>query len=217
MAIQGDLDPAIREYLAKRVENIKSQLKVSDVLVHYGVDIRTVDREFQYPCPLHGDGQDNSYSARLYPDNDNGSGGTYCFACHKSRDAIQWVMDKEGLPSFGKTLSFIESAFHIDNVPKSVYSGEQSGPRLAQPLDKPKPKNTDRQQLEAAVTAVERSLTRLLKERREVVGMDKAARLYFMLDAVQFSLKEEGSDVAKLKEVTGKVWEVVRELSGAGS
>lgn len=197
------------DYYAARVENIKSQVTVADVLQHYGIDVRTVEREFQYPCPLHGDGQDNSYSARLYPDNFNGSGGTFCFACQKSRDVVGWVKDKEGLP-FSKALKHIERTFHVQNVPKAYIDPEdveaRSIPRksIARDVD-PKP------ELLKALEAVEAQLRRQVKTNREHFGMDKILRMFFVLDTVRFQLEEDTVDLEASKAAVGKIYQALQK------
>jgi len=220
VSINREVDPAIKEYMRLRVDNIKRQLTVASVLAHYGIDVRAVDREFQFPCPLHGDGQDNSYSARMYPDNDNGSGGTYCFACHKSRDCVRWVQDKEGL-SFGKGLSHIERSFHIKNIPRADFSfdpskGEKAptlgGSQAAGGAQGLQGGSNLKASVETAVETVESVLTRIVKVRPEAVGMERANRLYYALDTARFALEHDTLPPDKAKMLVGRVWEVVRNL-----
>jgi len=218
MAIErrGEMDPAMKDYLRRRVDNIKAQVTVADVLAHYGIDVRTTDREFQFPCPLHGDGQDNSYSARMYPDNNDGSGGTYCFACHKSRDCVRWVQDREGIESFGKALSFVERAFHVRDVPRPYYKPGEGAPETpafgrTAPSEAGGGEDPTKATL-AALGNVERVLSRAVADRPEEIGLERATKLFFALDTARYELEEGGVEPDKAKQMAGRIWEVVRKL-----
>jgi len=76
-----------------RVERIKAEISLDRVLSDYGYDVRAGGGEQQFRCDLHGDGNDNAPSARVYPT----TGTWYCFACGRARDAVATVMEKEGL------------------------------------------------------------------------------------------------------------------------
>jgi DNA primase len=75
-----------------RANRIRTKIPIADVLYDLGYQIRTDagDREQQFSCDLHGDGQDAKPSARAYPD----SSSWYCFACGKARDAISTYQEK---------------------------------------------------------------------------------------------------------------------------
>ena len=76
-------------------DRIREEVRILDVLVAYGYAVHPSggDREQQFSCDLHGDGNDTKPSARVYPD----SASFYCFACGRTRDAITLVREKEGL------------------------------------------------------------------------------------------------------------------------
>jgi|TARA_R110000824_G_scaffold54351_33_gene150011 DNA primase len=76
-------------------ERIREEVPILDVLVAYGYAVHPSggDREQQFSCDLHGDGNDTKPSARVYPE----SSSFYCFACGRTRDAITLVREKEGL------------------------------------------------------------------------------------------------------------------------
>lgn len=105
------------EYLKLRVANIRRQLPMARVLLHYGVELRYPDphQETSYSCPLHGDGNDSRPSARLYPE----SQSTYCFACQRARDAVGWVREKEGLP-FWAAVRRLEEIFDLEPLPSHI-------------------------------------------------------------------------------------------------
>ena len=95
----------------KRVDQIKNNIGIEQGLNDLGYNVHPVDREQQFPCDLHGDGQDGKFSARVYPD----SNSWYCFACGKSRDLIETYRDKFGL-SFGKACFTIEKKYGLQHI-----------------------------------------------------------------------------------------------------
>lgn len=100
----------------QRADRIRSEINIVRVLADYGynVHIDGGDREQQFPCDLHGDGLDNKPSARVYPESDS----WYCWACGRSRDAIQTVREKEGL-SFWEAIKLLETRYGLPALPWS--------------------------------------------------------------------------------------------------
>lgn len=97
----------------RRAARIRSDVPIDKVLALYGYDIRTDgSREQQFRCDLHGDGNDGKPSARCYPE----SASWYCWACNRSRDAIQTVREKEGL-GFLQAVERLEQHFHLPSLP----------------------------------------------------------------------------------------------------
>jgi len=98
----------------RAAENIREHVPISRLLADYGymVDPRGDDREQQFSCDLHGDGQDSKPSARLYP----GSGQFYCFACGISRDHVALVREKEGV-SFWEAVKILERRYDVPALP----------------------------------------------------------------------------------------------------
>lgn len=97
----------------RRAARIRSDVPIDKVLALYGYDIRTDgSREQQFRCDLHGDGNDGKPSARCYPE----SASWYCWACNRSRDAIQTVREKEGL-GFAQAIERLEQHFHLPSLP----------------------------------------------------------------------------------------------------
>ena len=88
-----------------RANRIRNEIHIADVLYDLGYRVRTDagDREQQFSCDLHGDGQDTKPSARAYPD----SSSWYCFACGKVRDAISTYQEKFDL-SFHEACARLE-------------------------------------------------------------------------------------------------------------
>lgn len=98
----------------RRVKRIKEEISIVQILFDYGYHVRPEggDREQQFPCDLHGDGLDDTPSARVYPE----SSSWYCFGCQVTRDAIQTIREKEGI-GFGEALSFLESRYNLSPMP----------------------------------------------------------------------------------------------------
>ena len=98
----------------KSAERIREEVPIIEVLADYGydVDTRGGDREQQFSCDLHGDGQDSKPSARVYPDNNQ----FFCFACGRSRDVLALVMEKEAL-SFWDAIRKIEKRHGLSPLP----------------------------------------------------------------------------------------------------
>ena len=97
-----------------RADRINEEVRIIDMLVHYGYRIQSDggDHEQQFSCDLHGDGHDNTPSARAYP----GGNSFYCFACDQTRDPIELVREKEGL-SFWDAMRFIEKMYDLPRLP----------------------------------------------------------------------------------------------------
>ena len=98
----------------RRADRIRSEVPIASVLNDLGYVVRTdaADREQQFSCDLHGDGLDNKPSARAYPD----SNSWYCFACNKSRDAIQTLREKRGL-GFSEACKILEKSYGLPDLP----------------------------------------------------------------------------------------------------
>jgi len=84
------------------------------VLYDYGYAVNPDggDREQQFPCDLHGDGNDGKASGRLYPS----SNSMYCFACGRARDAVSLAMEKEGV-KFPDALDKLERRYGLPTLP----------------------------------------------------------------------------------------------------
>lgn len=96
-----------------RVDRIRSEVSTHKLLMDYGYPLRgdAGDHEEQFPCDLHG-GHDNSPSARFYPS----SNSWFCFSCSRSRDAIQTVVEKEGV-GFWDAVRLLEKKFRLPQLP----------------------------------------------------------------------------------------------------
>jgi len=119
----------------QRADRIREEIPIIRVLSDYGymVDPSGEDREQQFSCDLHGDGQDNTPSARAYPD----SNSYHCFACGRSRDSIRLVMEKEGV-DFSNACRVLE---HRYGLPPLAWDEEQKG-------------STPEDEIQAALTTV---------------------------------------------------------------
>lgn len=93
------------------MERIHEKIDISQVLVDYGYHVHP-GAEHQFSCDLHGDGFDSKPSARVYPE----SASWYCWACEKSRDAIETVRAKEGI-GFMEALKLLEDRYGLGTLP----------------------------------------------------------------------------------------------------
>lgn len=93
------------QWIKDRVARIKEQVSIIDVLSHYGFKLYDGDVDQQFPCDMHGDGSDQSPSARVYPD----TASWYCWGCGKNRDAIDTVREREGV-------TFIQACIHLEKI-----------------------------------------------------------------------------------------------------
>ena len=97
----------------RRAQRIREEVRIDRILASYGYHVQpNVDREQQFSCDLHGDGTDSKPSARVYPH----SNSWYCWACARSRDAIQTLREKEGL-SFNQALDKLERDYGLPSLP----------------------------------------------------------------------------------------------------
>jgi hypothetical protein len=98
--------------LKRRVGRIRKAISLAQVLEDCGYAVRAhdSDREQQFSCDLHGDGQDNTPSARVYPDN-----WFYCFACGTQRDAIALLQEREGL-EFIEAVEALEKRYNLPQM-----------------------------------------------------------------------------------------------------
>lgn len=187
------------DYNQERVENLKDQVHITDILDYYGIKTYTKNREFQFPCPLHGDGQDNSFSARMYPD----SNSTYCFACHQSRDVVQWVRDYENL-SFGKALSFIERTFGVSNIPKPTFdpTDEKTRNEVQNLLQKQEVAPT----LLEKIKVLDKKAQRALKRMNHGVSLAEGTKIFYILDNLKYDIQHGNVDDTKVVKVMQKIY-----------
>jgi len=96
----------------QRADRIREEIDITQVLADYGYPVHAgYGGEEQFSCDLHGDGTDNKPSARVYPE----SNSFYCFACDRTRDAIQLVREKEGL-GFWDAVKALEKRYGLGRM-----------------------------------------------------------------------------------------------------
>lgn len=98
----------------QRADRIRAEVEIVRVLADYGYAVNPDggDREQQFACDLHGDGQDSSPSARVYP----ATNSIFCFAENRYRDIIQLVREKEGTDFWG-AVKVVEARYHLPPLP----------------------------------------------------------------------------------------------------
>lgn len=91
----------------RRAHRIREEVPLGPLLRSLGYLVQDGGPEQQFACDLHG-GQDRRPSARFYPNQNN----TYCWACHKLRGPLEYVMEKKGL-RFREALEFLETTHNL--------------------------------------------------------------------------------------------------------
>ncbi len=93
----------------RRLDRIKEKVDILTLLEGFGFPVRAdMDREQQFQCRMHGSGQDNKPSARVYPETHS----WYCWGCQKSRDAVSTAREQLGL-GFMEAVKWLESKFSL--------------------------------------------------------------------------------------------------------
>lgn len=185
----------------RAAERIRSEISIFQVLEDYGFQVNTrgSDREQQFPCTLHGDGRDNIPSGRVYV----GTGQYFCWACGRSRDAIQVVREKEGI-KFWEAVRKLEKQYGLPTLPWEP-EDEERAPSLSRVLDEVlSPMETPEQ----ALHRVDTFLRGLCRER----SLDplRVAALWEAYDRVS-ALSKEGGDPEDVKGMAHKVLKASKE------
>jgi len=186
------------------------------IRVHVNEDV-----EIQYPCPLHGDGQDNGFSARVYPgDSDDPGGHTFCWGCQKARDQIQWVRDYQGL-SFIGAVKYLEENFGVTSIP-NIYDyfdpgkveGGQEGEGGQTRLEREINAILEGPQTEAFdVRYLERKIDRLVVDKRDTLSVESITRLYFVYDLLRYDLEKDRVTQEKARETARKLEAKINQMS----
>lgn len=100
-----------RQRLKARADRVREEADLGEMLGEWGYSVVSDrHREQQFSCDLHG--IDNKPSARYY----GRTNSTYCWVCQKSRDAISYMMEKEGL-SFRRAIEALEAKLGLESLP----------------------------------------------------------------------------------------------------
>lgn len=188
----------------RRLERIKEDIDIVDVLVDYGYAVVSGGgyREQQFSCDLHGDGFDGKPSARVYPE----SQSWYCFACDKTRDAVETVREKEGV-GFMDALRYLEKRYNLPDMGWEEGDYKPSKPEVFNPIE---------QNLHTGLsfdkerTTVETFLTELTKDRD--LPMETLLGFWEAFDMLKFRL-QQGMAEEKLAPAMSKLRHKVLEQS----
>jgi hypothetical protein len=184
-------------HLRKRADRIKAQVPILSLLVGYGYDVRADggDREQQFSCDLHGDGNDSKPSSRYYPE----SNSIYCWACGRVRDSIGLVQEKEGL-KFKEAVKRLEIRFRLKPLP---YEHEESATQRIL--------REGRDALDVHTTIEDdirrqRSLIHMVTQDR-MLPMARCSIFWDALDKVAYMAEHKGLEVLKARQTIGKMRE----------
>lgn len=169
--------------LRRRADRIREVVDITQVLSDYGYAVFAEggDREQQFACDMHGTGQDNKPSARVYPE----SNSAYCFACDKTRDALDYVMAKEGL-SFVESCRFVEVKYHLPSLPWE--DSDNPGERPQTPREEIEGIFVRELTLDGEANRVKALLEGLGKDR--MLGMDETMAFWEALDMLDWRLRQ---------------------------
>lgn len=174
-------------------ERIREQVSVLQVLINYGYRVRDDGgyREQQFSCDLHGTGWDNKPSARVYPE----SNSWYCFACGKSRDAIETVIAKEGV-KFWDAVRILEDTFGLEPLPRDYQEDRPDiGSSVQAILDPTKTFDEDAQ-------SVGRFLDNRTTDRD--IPLDQLLRFWEKFDQILYYVKGPKGNGGIWPEATGR-------------
>ena len=188
----------------QRADRIREEVPIVQVLANYGymVDPAGEGREQQFSCDLHGDGRDTKPSARVYPV----SASYYCFACGRSRDAIELVREKEGI-EFWDAVRLLEKRHGLPPLPW-VEGGGDGRPKAIRGVDRALGRSVSPAD---ALARVARFVGNLCQER--VIPAEKCAELWEAHDKVQHYYENDGSP-DKCRELAAGVLQAAKEAAG---
>ncbi len=172
-----------KEWVSQRANAIRDTVTVYDVLRHFGVSLKYAgdDNEEQISCPFHG--EDNSPSARVYPQSARSSSHVWCFVCNERWDVFAlWKKFQGEDQKFTQLLFGIERAFGL-TTPEApeVSSGASSvrGP-------------TEREQ---EVLSLLDTCERRLKQAKESCDMVGFLTLGKLLDTLHYQVTNRLIDI----------------------
>ena len=200
----------------QRADRIRAEVPMAKILAGYGYRVRTDagDREQNFSCDLHGDGRDSRPSAIFYPRTNS----AHCFACSRSRDAITWVQEKEGI-DFWSAVKKIEADYNLpplpweDDIPEKGTGTAPARPRGA--TSEVEAALTHAESYDASEDRVRRYLTALCAER--IVPPAKVYALWEAYDKVRYLASEGAMPERDAVGLMHRVLDKAKALAGGGS
>ena len=102
------MDPIKPTRFTRRAERVHREVSILHLLNRLGFAVHPDEnRDQQFKCPLHGDGQDSKPSAKAYPSTNL----WHCFGCPRTRN----------------TISTVESAMRLDRIAAVKWLEESYG------------------------------------------------------------------------------------------
>jgi DNA primase len=158
-----------KDYWKKRIDNIKSQVKLRKLLDYYNISCQSNGEITQLHCPFHGD--DAHPSARVYETNT-----MYCWVCNKTWDVVEFIKDLNNL-NFKEAVVFLESSYGIQK------------PSLEESLREPSfeefliESNQDKI-LEKDYSSEFELLSKMLLRSKNNIDLQTYSRLFYTLDNI---------------------------------
>ena len=190
--------------LKRRALRINEQNDLGELLREYGYDVMSdAHREQQFACDLHG--PDNKPSARFY----GGTNSFHCFACAKSRDPIEFIIDKEQV-GFKKAIEILEQRLKLPPLPWEDEDNPDPRDETEREIDEISNKGVT---YEEDQTRLKHFLDSLTKER----DLDASTLLKFweVFDRIDYHVREdqwaENKGKMALKSLHDQVMERLKE------
>lgn len=170
--------------IRERLDRIHREVPIAQVLADLGYGVRGdgEHREQQFSCDLHGDGRDSKPSARVYPE----SSSWYCFACSRSRDAVDTLQAKKPGLDLKDAIRAIEKRYGLPDLPwddeRPRNPTSQVTQEVKQALDPTRSFQDDSRVLKGTLEWV-------TKER--VLPLEKVCAFWEALDQVAYKVEKE--------------------------
>jgi hypothetical protein len=181
----------------RRLDRIKDKVDILALLEEFGFQVRAdMDREQQFQCRLHGSGQDNKPSARVYPETSSWN----CWACQKSRDAVSTAREVLNL-GFMDAIKWLEAKHKLP--PMSYEAGDNAGYQkekdrrevveeaLVDPLDQ------DHRTFEDDARVLRAILDMVTEEKQ--LSLARVTAYWDAFDRVVFFVQGKGQDLPEAK------------------
>lgn len=183
----------MNERARQAADRIREHVPIVRVLATYGYHVRDDggDREQQFSCDLHGDGQDGRPSARVYP----ASNSWYCFACDLTRDSIQTVREKEGQDFWG-AVKLLEESVGLEPLPyDGSWSQEDVTTEVAKALNPKKTWADDEKRIRSLLDSITQDRT---------LPRDTLLKFWGAFDHIVYMVKGPRGDGGEWSESKGR-------------
>ncbi len=100
------------ETIRERCDWIKTKVSMTDVFDDFSVSYQKMSLPHQVRCPFH---DDIHASARFFPEQNNGSGSFFCWACDMGGDVVWLVQELYQLENSVEACRKIEEQYNLEH------------------------------------------------------------------------------------------------------